>query len=329
MRRRLFDLALSLVALASFVALACSRPSVDEPREAPHAAPAPPKLASLSPRIARAAPARIVAIGDLHGDIDHARRALRLAGAIDAQDEWIGGALVVVQTGDEVDRGDDDRAILDLTESLKTQAAAAGGALVPLLGNHEVMNAALDFRYVTPGGLASFSLFETADAASPAAHAPPSSRGRAAAFAPGGSYASLLAGRSFVAKVGDSVFVHGGILPKHLDYGLDRMNDEVDAWLAGKRPEPPAPLVAEDGPVWTRAYSSEEDAPDCVDLDAALAQLGAKRMVVGHTVQHRGINAACRDHVWRIDVGLSKYYGGPVQVLEIRGDAVQVLREAP
>jgi hypothetical protein len=29
--------------------------------------------------------------------------------------------------------------------------------------------------------------------------------------------------------------------------------------------------------------------------------------------------------VWRIDVGLSRAYGGPIQVLEIRGDAVSVL----
>jgi hypothetical protein len=66
------------------------------------------------------------------------------------------GSLVVVQTGDEIDRGDDDRAILDLVEALKKQASAAGGELVALLGNHEIMNASLDFRYVTGGGFAAF-----------------------------------------------------------------------------------------------------------------------------------------------------------------------------
>ena len=49
---------------------------------------------------ARPAPPRLVAIGDLHGDLDATRRALRLAGAIDAKDAWIGGKLMVVQTGD-------------------------------------------------------------------------------------------------------------------------------------------------------------------------------------------------------------------------------------
>jgi hypothetical protein len=56
----------------------------------------------------------------------------------------VGGRLVVVQTGDEIDRGDDDREILDHVEEGERQAAAEGGELVALLGNHEIMNAALD-----------------------------------------------------------------------------------------------------------------------------------------------------------------------------------------
>jgi hypothetical protein len=269
-----------------------------------------------------------VAIGDLHGDLEHARRALRLARAIDASDRWIGGRLVVVQTGDEVDRADDDRAILDLMESLKAQAIAQGGEVIALLGNHEVMNASLDFRYVTPGGFAAFSGAESADATAPSAQLAPVARGRASAFAPGGAYAKLMGARAFVVQVGDTVFVHGGVLPKHVAYGLDRMNDELDAWLLGKRPNPPALLVAEDGPIWTRAYSREDAPPDCASLAETLSELGAKRMVVGHTVQQRGANDACDGKAWRIDVGLSRFYGGPIEVLEIRGAAVTVLKEA-
>ena len=125
------------------------------------------------------------------------------------------------------------------------------------------------------------------------------------------------------------MFVHGGVLHKHVVYGLDRMNDELDEWLLGKQPDPPAILVAKDGPVWTRAYSSEDASPDCHLLATVLAELGAKRMVVGHTVQHRGANSACDGKVCRIDVGMSRYFGRPIEVLEIRGDAVTVLRETP
>ena len=38
---------------------------------------------------------RVVAIGDVHGDLGAARRALRLAGAIDEEDKWIGGELAL------------------------------------------------------------------------------------------------------------------------------------------------------------------------------------------------------------------------------------------
>ena len=55
---------------------------------------------------------------------------------------------------------------------------------------------------------------------------------------------------------------------------------------------------------------------DCAAARAALGALGAKRMVVGHTVQP-GVNGVCDGAVWRIDVGLAKLYGGPIQVLEL------------
>jgi hypothetical protein len=256
------------------------------------------------------------------------RRVLSLAGVVDDRDRWIGGSAFLVQTGDEIDRGDDDRAILDRIEDLKAQAAVAGGEVIALLGNHEIMNASLDFRYVTAGGFAAFSLFDRPDG-SPALPRglPFEAIGRASAFAPGGAYARVLSSRPFVVKVGDTVFAHGGILPKHIAYGLDRMNDEVDAWLLNHRDQPPSPLVAEDGPLWTRAYSSPAEAPDCDALARVLSELGAKRMVVGHTVQPSGISSACDQRVWRIDVGLSQAFGGPMEILEIAGGDVTVLRE--
>ena len=76
-------------------------------------------------------PARLVALGDLHGDLAATRAALRIAGAIDEQDQWIGDDLVVVQTGDILDRGGDELEILTLLENLATQARSAGGMSMP------------------------------------------------------------------------------------------------------------------------------------------------------------------------------------------------------
>jgi hypothetical protein len=150
-------------------------------------------------------------------------------------------------------------------------------------------------------------------------------KGRAAAFYPGGPYARRLSERDLVAIVGDSVFVHGGVLPKHVEYGLDRLNRETREWMRGDRPRPPNDVVASDGPVWTRLFSSES--PDCETLARTLEMLSVNRMVVGHTVQQHGVTHACDRKVWRIDTGMARHYGGAVQVLEIRGDAVHVLTE--
>jgi hypothetical protein len=60
-----------------------------------------------------------------------------------------------------------------------------------------------------------------------------------------------------------------------------------------------------------RLLSAEDELRcDCAALEQALGMLpGARRMVVGHTIQEAGINSACGDRVFRIDVGLSKGCG--------------------
>lgn len=273
------------------------------------------------------AAARVVAMADWHGDLEAARRALRLGGAIDQDDRWIGGDLVVVQTGDVTDRGDQERAIIDLLARLRQEAAAAGGALVTLLGNHEAMNAAGDFRYVTDGGWLAF-----ADLAGPLgvdvdptlAELEPERRARAAALRPGGPYARLLAESRVVAIVGRDVFVHGGLTVEHVAYGLDRLNREAHAWLLGEGPAP-APLGHRDGPLWFRGYCREDHERACEQLEAVLTALDCDRIFMGHTIQAGGIAPGCDRRAWCLDTGAASHYGGPVQAVEITAAGVRVL----
>jgi hypothetical protein len=236
-------------------------------------------------------------------------------------------SIVVVQTGDQLDRGDDEQAILDLLERLARDASASGGAVHVLNGNHEIMNARLDLRYVTDGGFLDFEDAVVIDVVdSTLADYPSDQQARVAAFRPGGQYAHVLARRNLVAIVGDNVFAHGGVLPEHVDYGLERMNAEGRAWLLGESPAPEW-LDERESVFWSRLYSDEPDAEGCEVLAAVLERLGASRMIVGHTVQDGGITSYCDGLVWCIDVGLSAHYGGDVEVLEIAGDAVRAIRE--
>lgn len=287
-----------------------------------------------------------MAFGDVHGDLEAARGALRLAGAIDEHDRWIGGDLIVVQTGDQLDRGDQEQGILDLFERLRIESEAAGGSFHALLGNHELMNARLDLRYVTDGGYADFMDvveydlsdsvqvwdFEGSFRSSTIAEFEPHQRARVAAFMPSGPYANLMAERQVIARVGDNIFVHGGVLPEHVAYGIDEINSSAQAWLRGEA-DLPSVLSGSDSPQWTRLYSNDPDSSACSVLEEALNALEAKRIVMGHTIQESGIASACGGQAWRVDVAMAAYYasgndyGGSVEVLEIVGDSVRVLKE--
>ena len=242
---------------------------------------------------------------------------------IDAQDNWSGSQDLVVQVGDQVDRGNDERAILVWFDQLADQAFAAGGGFYALNGNHETMNVSLDFRYVTPGGYVDF-----ADVPVPADleidQLPENERGRAAAFRPGGPFALMLANQNTVMVVGRTVFVHGGVLPQHFIAGLRNINAEVQAWMRGEQGKPSA-IRGDESLVWSRHFSRDTTAEHCALLAETLDLAGADRMVVAHTVQDGGINSVCGEQVWRVDVGLAAHYGGSTQVLEIQGDVVRVL----
>src|SRR4029434_7702368 len=82
---------------------------------------------------------RVVAVGDIHGAFDGFVAILRAAQIIDSRNRWSGRRAVLVQTGDVLDRGPDSRKAIDLLRQLERDAQRAGGRVVSLLGNHELM----------------------------------------------------------------------------------------------------------------------------------------------------------------------------------------------
>ena len=171
---------------------------------------------------------RIVAFGDVHGDIAALRSFLLTAKILDpnsTNDEprWIGGTTLCVQTGDVLDRGDDELACYRLLATLSRQAKDAGGAILLLYGNHESLNAAGLFQYANPGGNTEFENtigsridynFGSNRWRLQFAGNEPS---RWAAFEPGGLLAENMMGNMLVACVlGRTVFVHAGLTATHL-----------------------------------------------------------------------------------------------------------------
>ena len=293
---------------------------------------------------------RLVAIGDVHGDFPAAMKALEVAKVMDKSGHWIGGTTVVVQVGDILDRGDSELAIMRKFRSLAKEAIAAGGDLITINGNHEIMNVLGDFRYATKGAYAEDARYVEKQHAKMVAakgeeNVPPlpkapegvnpvtfaGVRARQQLFLPGGEMALKMASNPTVLQVGDTVFAHAGITTDHVDYGFERLNSEVSSWMAGKTAQPPKHVLEEKGVVWTREYGGADagvtaEAAACRRLSNALEAAGAKRLVVGHTPQQKGINSGCGGKVWRTDVGASRgIYGNAPQVIEIVAGKVRVL----
>jgi calcineurin-like phosphoesterase family protein len=210
----------------------------------------------------------VVAIGDVHGDFDDFVTILRVTGLIDKENHWIGGKATFVQLGDLLDRGPKPHEVMDLIMELEKEAAQAGGQVVSLLGNHEVMNIMGDLRYVNPANYASFAdgdsekrqraaykeylkwrhnhaallselpqPMELTEAEWMARH-PLGFIEQRAAFGPKGKYGQWLRKHAAVAEIDGNIFLHGGIHPVLANMKIDainkRIHGEIQAFDAAK-----------------------------------------------------------------------------------------------
>lgn len=78
-------------------------------------------------------------IGDVHGEYDKLCRLLRGARLVDGGLRWSGGESRLTLVGDFFDRGPDGIGVVELVMRLQGEAAAAGGAVHALLGNHDAL----------------------------------------------------------------------------------------------------------------------------------------------------------------------------------------------
>ncbi|KAF5778141.1 putative metallo-dependent phosphatase [Helianthus annuus] len=84
---------------------------------------------------------------------------------------------------------------------------------------------------------------------------------RSVLLRPGGPLALELARHPVVLKVDDWVFCHGGLLPHHVTYGIEKINNEVSKWMTNVNEDDNGsqiPFIATrgyDSVVWNRSYS--------------------------------------------------------------------------
>jgi hypothetical protein len=305
---------------------------------------------------------RVVAIGDVHGAYDELHGLLRDIGLIDAEDRWSGGATHLVSVGDLLDRGDYGRQVMDLLMRLQQEAAAAGGAVHVLVGNHEAMNLVGDLRYVSAGDYAQFGADSRADF-------PAGFFERRAALAPDGAYGRWLLSLPFALVINDTLFVHGGLSSRVEGLSLTELNRSAagdlrtvtEAWHAllaagvmadsddfgdlrdwargmaaaadAAAPAGTARAVADaldglpfhpDGVLWYRGNARCHAWAEAPALRDVLAKLGASRVVIGHTpTAERRLTSRLDGLVYRADAGMNRAaYSGNPAALVFESDAI-------
>jgi len=304
-----------------------------------------------------------VAVGDVHGAYDRFTGILRAAGLIDQRDRWIGGRAILIQTGDIVDRGADSRRVIDLLRRLERDAQRAGGRVYPLLGNHEFMRAAHDWRYVSAK---EYKAFEDSDSEQLQKNAlermlvtarrrataegrdfdadeyreqffkdiPPGYLEMRRAFDKDGQYGEWVRKRLAAVKVNGVLFVHAGISEKTAALGCEGINEKIradlDALPVASEKVPSMFGSSEDGPLWYRGLALEPEATFAPTLDRILTHVRARAIVIGHTPGPSigRITTRFGGRVILVDTGMLEgdfYPGGTPSALELHGDRMTAI----
>jgi hypothetical protein len=307
---------------------------------------------------------RIVAVGDVHGAYDRFVAILREAKLIDSRQRWIGGRAIFVQTGDVTDRGPESRKVIDLLRKLTVDAPKAGGQVHALLGNHEGMRILGQYRDVGPGEYAAFRspdsenlrnrYFELAladvEKRSKAAGVEFDQRAFRAqffettplgfvemqlAFAPTAEYGRWMRERDTMVMINGILFMHGGLSAKVAALGCASINTRVREefeTIPLTQPDLETTLVfGGDGPLWYRGLADDPTDVGQADVEAILSTIGARAVVVGHTVPDSyRIRSRFGGRVVQIDTGMLNgefYPGGVTSALEINGDVWTAIYE--
>ena len=299
---------------------------------------------------------RIVVIGDIHGDYDKMIDALTIAGLIDRRKRWAGGRTHLVQMGDLPDRGPDTLKIINYLQKLERQAKRRKGRVHILIGNHDAMNVYGDMRYVSEGEYEAFATRQSEQRLEmlyddevawiknnvPEEEWPEFNdefkknwiEARPLGFVehryhwlPDGEIGDWVLTHNAVMKIGDYLFVHGGIGPGFVDYSIDQINDAVTEALKDPPNVEGTILRTETGPLWYRGMARHPEAEELPHFEAVLESFGVTHVIMAHTPTKGVILPRFGGRGIITDVGLTSYYGDNLACLLIENGEFFAIHE--
>ena len=239
---------------------------------------------------------QILAISDIEGNYYAFTQLLIGNGVVDDSLNWIFGSNRLVLVGDMVDRGSYVTQVLWLIYKLDKEAEEAGGKVHFILGNHDIMCMIGDDRYADRKYL---KIADELDVEYKELYGTSSEIGR------------WLRTKNAIEKVGNFLFVHGGVSPEILNLGLsiEEMNDLIRPYY-GKAislpvSDPVYKLYKTSGLFWYRGYVKAKDGvygkATQEDIDAILSYFDVESIIVGHCVVDE-IKSHFDNGVFTIDV---------------------------
>lgn len=217
-------------------------------------------------------PSKLFVISDIEGQYDYFKQILQAAGVMDKNFKWTFGKGALVVVGDVFDRGSQVTECLWLIYHLEEAAKKNGGHVHYILGNHEVMNMNGDYRYVNPKYM---ELAKQQDVPYQNFYGKQTELGR------------WLRTKNIMEKVGDLLFVHGGVSKElnNLELIIDSINMRARMYYdqsAESMPPLEQLLLLDEGPLWYRGYFTDPPATK-EQIDSTLQQFRVKRVIIGHT----------------------------------------------
>ena len=253
---------------------------------------------SPAPSVLADNPSRLLMVSDMEGEFDKFVALMRAQGVIDADLHWSYGDGHLVLVGDFVDRGQNVLPLLWLIYRMDDEARKAGGGLHYVLGNHEQFALSGTPKYWPDRMLSSAQAMGD--------HAEKRMFGESSVLG------AWLRSKPVMMKIGDHLFVHGGVSQEFLDTNLtiDAANTLARAHINQPLKQLQAqvqPVLGHNGLTWYRGmarphdpeYAREAD-PDA-HLQRVLQRYGVKRIAIAHTiVEHVGLEHDGR--LLRLDV---------------------------
>ncbi len=232
-------------------------------------------------------PKKLIVLSDIEGNFVGFSSFLINNGVIDKNFNWIFGSGHLLLNGDFIDRGKNVTQVLWLIYKLEQEAEKQNGKVHYVLGNHEIMNFQGNASYANKKYKRVAQLISKNDSLNSATQFLYSNQTELGKW---------LRSKNVIEKIGNYIFMHGGLIPEILKYNVSiseinqiarenwdknlndqEENNKVENFITGEK-----------GIYWYRGLAQDYKYYDKINenqLDEILQYYQANKIVFGHTVK--------------------------------------------